>query len=335
MDPLTHALTSYALVRAALPKPARSTTLLVVAAGVAPDVDTLSELVGNSAALRFSGVVTHSIFGACVVALLSALCFHAWQRRRAPTDHSFASTLGLVMLSVALHVLLDLTTCRGVALLWPLRSERTAWNFTLMLDPILLSVLLLTLLLPGLFRMISEEIGARTEGRAGRRWAMAALAFVALFSGARAFLHQRAETLVGASRYHDRAVLHSRGFADSANPFQWLGVAETEASIEEVEVPVGTGAQFNPDRSRTYYKPEASPTLEIARKAPGAAEFLALAKFPSASVERTADGFRVEFRDIGFSALRNLRGYYFVEVDLDTQSRVVRDELGYARERRR
>jgi membrane-bound metal-dependent hydrolase YbcI (DUF457 family) len=333
MDPLTHALTSYALARAALPKPARGATLLVVVAGLAPDLDMLSNLAGPSAALRLGGAVTHSFLGAGAVTLLLAICFRAWQRKRPSDGGSFLSALGLASLGVAAHVLLDLTNSNGVALLWPFRTARTAWNFNLLLDPILLGMLLFTLLLPGLFRMVNEEIGARTEGRAGRGWSMVALAFLALFCASRFFLQQRAVILLGANLYHDRAPLHAGAFPDSANPFHWLGAVETEVSIEEVEVRVGPGAEFNPDRSRTYYKPEASPALDAARAAPVAARFLTLARFPSASITRTADGFRVDFRDIGLSSLRNLRGYYFAQVELDAQARVLREELEYERER--
>jgi membrane-bound metal-dependent hydrolase YbcI (DUF457 family) len=335
MDPLTHALTSYALVRAVSPRPAKGIALLVVAAGVAPDLDVLSNLAGPSAGLWFGGAVTHSVLGAAALAALLAFSFRAWERKRPGDGHSFLSAFGWATLGAAVHLLLDLTNSYGLALLWPFRMTRTAWNFTLLLDPILLSVLLFTLLLPGLFRLISEEIGAHTEGRAGRGWATAALAFLAVFCAARFFLHERAVTLLGASRYHDRAPLHTGAFPDSANPFHWLGVVETDVSIEEVEVPVSPGAEFNPDRSRTYYKPEASPALDAARSAPAAARFLALARFPSASIERTAEGFSVTFRDVGFSPLRDGRGYYFAGVDLDPQGRVVQEELGYRRERLR
>lgn len=332
MDPLTHALTSYALVRTALPRPAKGTILLVVVAGVAPDLDTLSEFGGASWELRWGGAATHSLLGATALAVLLAIGFRGWQRKGRGGGGAFLPALGLALLGVAAHVLLDLTTSRGVALLWPLRGGRTAWNFTLLLDPLLLTVLLLTLLLPGLFRLISDEIGARTEGRTARGWAMAALAFLALFCAARFFLHERAETLLGAGRYHERGPLHAGAFPDSANPFHWLGVVETEASIEELQVSAGPGADFNPDRSRSYFKPEASAALDAAREAPGAAQLLGVASFPSASVEHTADGFRVEFRDIGFSCARNMRGYYFAEVELDGQARVVREQIGYTRE---
>jgi hypothetical protein len=190
-------------------------------------------------------------------------------------------------------------------------------------------------LLPVLFRLVGEEIGARQGGRAGRAWSIAALVFLALFCAARFLLHERAASLLAANQYHGRAPLHSGAFPDSANPFHWLGAVETDASIEEIEVPLGPGADFNPDRSRTYYKPEASPALDAARQSPAAARFLGLARFPSASIDRTAEGFHVEFREIGFSPLRDVRGYYYAEVELDGQARVLREEIGYMRTRRR
>jgi membrane-bound metal-dependent hydrolase YbcI (DUF457 family) len=335
MDPLTHALTSYALARAVLPKPARTTILLVVVAGVAPDLDALGHLAGPSTGLRLGGALTHSLLGAGTLAVALAVFYSVWKRKRGSEGRPLLEALGLVTLGITSHLLFDVASSYGVALLWPFRSERTAWSFMLPLDPILLGVLLFTLLLPGLFRLVSEEIGARTERRVGRWWAVAAVAALALLGSVRFFLHERALTLLGASRYHERAPLHVGAFADSTSPFHWLGVVETEASIEEVEVPMSSGAEFNPQRSRTYFKPDASPVLDAARQAPTAAQFLALARFPNASVERTAEGWRVELRDVGFSPLHDTRGYYFAEVELDAQARVVREELAYTRQRSR
>ena len=335
MDPLTHALTSYALARALAPAAPNRTTLLVVAAGIAPDLDLLANLAGPSAGMRFGGAVTHSALGATVLAAVIAFSFCAWERKQPGDRHSYLAGFGFAALGIGSHLLLDLTNSFGLALLWPFSPERTAWSLTPLLDPILLSVLLLALLLPGLFRLITDEIGARSGKRAGRGWAIAALVFLAFYCGARFLLHTRAVTLLGSSQFHGRAALHVGAFADSANPFHWLGVVETEASIEEVEVPLGPGTAFNPDRSRTYFKPEASPALDAAHGAPEAMRFLALARFPCASIERTGDGWRVQFRDIGFSPLRDARGYLFAAVELDGQARVIREELGHAEERAR
>ena len=335
MDPLTHALTSYALAQAVASKPTTRTTLLVVFAGVAPDLDVLSNFAGASAGLRFGGTVTHSLLGATALAALLASLFNAWERKRAGERHSLLFAFRLAALGIAAHLLLDLTNSYGLALLWPFSSARIAGNFTLLLDPILLAVLLLALLIPGLFRLVSEEVGARPGGRAKRGWSIAALVFVALFCAARFLLRERAVSLLGANQYHGRAPLHTGAFPDSTNPFHWLGVVETEASIEELEVTLGASADFNPGRSRTFYKPEASLALDTARQSPAAAQFLALARFPSASIDRTADGFRVDFREVGFSPLRDLRGFYYAEVELDAQARVLREELGYMRSRLR
>ena len=335
MDPVTHGLTSYALARAVLSKPAKATILLVVVAGVAPDLDTLTSLAGLSSRLRYSGSVTHSYLGAGILAAVLGCAFWGWQRRRAGAACSFRFALGLAALGVASHVLLDLTTSYGIALRWPFRQVITAWNFMLALDPLLLCILLMALLLPGLFRLVSDEIGAQKNDNVGRGWAIGALIFLALFAAGRFVLHANAETLLRASQFHRRAPLGVAAFADSANPFHWMGVVETEASIEEIEVASGSGAGFDPDRSRTYFKPDASPALEAARKAPGAANFLELARFPVASVQATADGSRITFRDIGYSRLRDGSGYVFAEVELDAQGSVLREELSYARERRR
>ena len=335
MDPVTHGLTAYALARAVLSKPAKATILLVVVAGVAPDLDTLTSLAGLSFRLRYSGSVTHSYFGAGILVAVLACAFWGWQRRRAGVSYSFLSALGLAALGVASHVLLDLTTSYGIALRWPFSEVTTAWNFMLTLDPLLLGILLVALLLPGLFRLVSDEIGAQKNDNVGRGWSMGALLFLTLFAAGRFVLHANAETLLRASQFHRRTPREVAAFADSANPFHWLGAAETELSIEEIEVASGSGAGFDPDRSRTYFKPDASPALDAARTAPGAATFLELARFPLASVQATVDGSRITFRDIGYSRLRDVSGYVFAEVQLDAQGRVLREELSYARQRGR
>jgi inner membrane protein len=307
----------------------------VVAAGVAPDVDTLASLGGLSARLRYSGTVTHSILGAGILAALLACGYWLWQRWRAGDRASFLHALSLAALGAASHVLLDLTTTYGIALRWPFSEDVTAWNFMLLLDPLLLTVLLIALLLPGLFRLVSEEIGAKKKDGIGRGWASGALIFLALFCTARYLLHANAERILRANQYHQRGPLQAAAFADSANPFRWLGVVETEGSIEEVETAIAGGAKFDPDRSRTFYKPEASPALETARRAPTAARFLGFARFPLAVVEPTASGSRITLRDVGYSRLRNASGFVFAAVELDAQGRVVREELRFNSERAR
>ncbi len=332
MELITHALASYALARAVVAKPPPRVTLLIVAAGLAPELDWFSRLGGPAASLRAYRTITHSLASAAALALVLALAFWLLERRRSEPRVCFLRALGLSALAISAHLLLDLTNSYGLALLWPFRATRFAWDLAEALDPLVLVTLLVGVLLPALFALITEEIGARRSERSGRGWAIAALVLVAGYGAVRFVFRERATTLLFAAQFHERTAIHAGAFPVSAFPFTWHGVVETDSTLEEVYVSVGPGAYFNPDRSLTHFKPEASSVLDAARKARTALAFLALARFPMVSVERTLDGYRAEFREIGYSPLRDRAGGYAAVIELDEQSRVTREELAYIKE---
>src|SRR5947208_6006431 len=75
MDPLTHALASYSLQRAAFPRLSRGATIAIVLAGVVADVDLLSIYFGPSAYLAFTHTYFHSILAALAFTLVATLPF--------------------------------------------------------------------------------------------------------------------------------------------------------------------------------------------------------------------------------------------------------------------
>jgi membrane-bound metal-dependent hydrolase YbcI (DUF457 family) len=64
MDPLTHALASYTLKRAAFSRAPRSTTIAMLLAGTIADIDVLSKFAGPSAFLTFYRTYCHSLLAA-------------------------------------------------------------------------------------------------------------------------------------------------------------------------------------------------------------------------------------------------------------------------------
>src|SRR5208283_40525 len=103
--------------------------------------------------------------------------------------------------------------------------------------------------------------------------------------------------LLLSSEYHGREPLAAGAFPSLTNPLDWRGVVSTDNTMEEVAVPLGPRADFNPDRSLTHYKPEESPALDVAQKTPAVQRFLKYAEFPLASLVRREDGYRFELRD--------------------------------------
>jgi inner membrane protein len=228
----------------------------------------------------------------------------------------------------ATHIALDLCNTYGVQLLWPFKSRWFAWDIAPGFDPWILCILLAGILLPHLFRLVSEEIGERKGSPVGRSAAIITLALVAAYLGARADLHSRAITLLLSRDYHGRSPLAAGAFPTTFAPWQWRGVVSTDNTIEEADVRLGS--DFDPGGSVTHYKPEDSPVLEAGETTPVARRFLAYAQFPLASVTRAEDAYRFEARDLRFTAGSTSPANIIVRVDMDGSLRVTRQELRFA-----
>jgi len=100
VDPLTHALATYTLQRAAFPRLSRTATITVVLAGVIADADLLSTYFGPSAYLAFDRTYFHSLPAALVFALLATLPFFFLRPKssESPVSHTaiFAAALAAV-----------------------------------------------------------------------------------------------------------------------------------------------------------------------------------------------------------------------------------------------
>lgn len=311
-------------------------TWLLLTGGIVPDLDYASYLGGPAVFLGLHRSALHSIPGAVVTSCALAAVFRvldkkwpAAESRKTRRDLRFSSALALGALGVAMHDLLDLASGEGVHLLWPLRTTWSRWSLVEWSDPWVLMVLIGGLLIPQLFRLVNEEVGARRKRESGSGAALATLLILAAYLGARAYLHGRAVDLLVSSEYHGREPLAAGAFP-SSNPFDWRGVVSTDNTLEEINVRLVTGSDFNPDRSLTRYKPARSPELEISEKTPEAQRFLGYAEFPFASAARREDGYRVELRDLRFSAQDTGPENIVVRVELNSSLQITSQGLRYA-----
>ncbi|MBI1750421.1 MAG: metal-dependent hydrolase [Acidobacteria bacterium] len=325
MEPLTHGLTSLALGRAGLNKVTRMATPMLLVAGYAPDVDWITYFMGAPAMFHYRRAITHSLAGAAALAAIVAASFW-WCGRKHPTAPvRFGRALAVCGVGAGSHLLLDLPNRYGLRLLWPFRDTWLAWDIIETVDPWMLVALLLGLLLPALFRLVSEEIGARPERRGPQRGAIVALALVTAYATGRFVLHDRAVQVLYGRLYHGAAPLAVEAFPSHVSPFAWRGIVETENTIEEVDVRIGPGSHFDPDRGVTNYKPEPSPMLENAKRTRTVGQFLKFARFPMARVTRLREGYRVELRDLRFSNDSTRWGGYIAVVEMDGEMRVLKE----------
>ena len=322
----------------------------VVLAGTIADFDLLSVLFGPGTYLSARCVFTHSILGTVVV-IVSAVGAARWlqmkrrpprnpirdaenalQKAAATKDAGIATLLIAATLAAVLHVLMDLATSAGVALLWPWRETRFAWDWLADVDPWILALLLAGILLPELFGLVGSEIGAKDTAPRGRNGAVAAIVLVLIYVGARATLHGNAVAQLDAHTYRGESPRRLAAFADPVSLVTWHGVVETDTRICTVTVPASESARFDPESGLCVHKPEDSPALTSAEQTEATKKFLQTARFPKASVGATEDGTEVAIRDARNSAENETRFAVAVRVLLDQKGRVTSQEILWASE---
>jgi hypothetical protein len=261
--------------------------------------------------------------------MIVAAAFWRLADRKGVAPLSFYRAVGLCVIGAGAHLLLDLGNPAGAQLLWPFQAKWIAWDLLRELDPWILFVLLAGLLLPGLFHLISEEIGERRKGKGAHRGAIAAVIIVILYIGARGVYHSRAVDLLLSRDYHGAVPEAAGVFPLSASPLNWRGVIVTANTFEEIEVSFAPGSYFDPDRSLTHYKPETSPALEAAQSASVVTRFMGSDQFPLASLDRVEDGYHFELRDLRFAPGPGSLPQVIAVVDLNASLRVIHEELKY------
>ena len=329
MDPLTHALASYTLKRAAFPRVPRSATIAILIAGTIADVDMLSRFAGPSAFLAFYRTYFHSLLAAIVLSLVVTLLVYLRQRAQTENPLSPLRLFAAALAAYILHLLMDLCQSAGVELLWPFSPRRFALDWLPHLDLWLLGILLAGILLPSLSRLVTEEIGAKSKGPRGRVGASLALATMILYVVLRLLLHGSALATLESRSYRGESPRKTAAFPESGSPFHWLGIVETVSALHDVEIDVSPGASFDPDSAITSYKPEPSPALDAARDTAAARRFLQVARFPKATVEKTPDGFHIILRAFPNSSDANSSLRVHAIIDTDPSGKILSQELAW------
>src|SRR5216683_4054487 len=329
MDLLTHALASYSLKRVAFPRLRRSATIAMIIAGTIADIDSLSRFAGPSAFLTFYRTHCHSLLAALFFSLLVTLPFLL--RKREPTGSQTSPALIFLaaLAAAVLHLLMDVCQSAGVELLWPFSARRFALDWVAQADLWILGILLAGILLPGLSRLVTEEIGAKSKGPRGKVGASLALAVMILYVVLRLVLHGNALAAMESRTYRGESPRKVAAFAESGSPFRWHGIVETERALHDVEIEVGPAASFDPDSAVTSYKPEPSPALDAARDTPAARRFLQAARFPKATIEKTPEGFHIILRDFPYSRDASSGSRVQALIDTDSSGKILSQELAW------
>ena len=340
MEPITHLLTGACLGRAGLNRRTALATATLTLAAEAPDIDVFGNLRGPVFGFAHHRGFTHSLLGVPIVAVLVVgVIYLVWHLRgHKIKDSALPPRWGVLFLYACLagftHILLDFTNAYGVRPFWSFSERWYSWNIVSIVEPIILGLLLLGLLLPGLFSLINEEIGARRKGPQGRLAAIVALLSVVLVWGIRDYEHRRAINALEARLYEGADPMRVSAYAMWGNPFRWHGVVETQNFFASMLVDSSVPDVDPEGHMRIRYKPEETPVTLAAKRSYLGRVYLDWAEYPITETEQLPRGYIVRFRDLRFDdPERERRAPLAAGVELDQNLNVVAEIFGWRRGR--
>ncbi len=201
------------------------------------------------------------------------------------------------------HILLDYTTAYGIRMFAPFNWRWYSWDIVFIVEPLILLALIAGLVLPALFGLINQEIGARSKGPRGRAGAIFALVCLVLVWGVRDYQHRRALNAMGALLYQGAVPVKMGAYPYWVNPFRWHGVVETENFFQTVPVNSLTPEVDAQGEAHTYFKPEVTPATQAAKASYFGRVYLDWAVFPLTQTEQLQGAFKgylVRFQDLRF-----------------------------------
>jgi inner membrane protein len=319
MEPVTHFLTGACLGRSGFNRKTAYATLAMVLAAEAPDIDLLWGFRGPVAELQHHRGLTHTLLFAPAMALLVTgvvWLVHRLRRKQPILAPRWTLIWFFALLADLSHLLLDYTNNYGVRPFLPFNDRWHAWSIVFIFDPWIFLALLLALVMPWLLGLVDREIGVRRQPFRGRAWAIAALSFVVIWWGLRAYEHSRAIDLVQAGNYTQQPLLRVAAEPAMWNPFAWRVLMETPDTYQTARVDSLTGEVTTSDYDDVIYKPKVTEAVAAADRTYLGWVYLDWSKWPviedRGAVEAPGAGFApdadwhtVEFQDLRFGYAPN------------------------------
>jgi len=252
---------------------------------------------------------------------------------------------GYACLAGLSHLLLDFTNNYGVRPFWPFSERWYSWDLVFIVEPVLLVVLTLGLILPALFSLINEEIGARSKRPhtqpSGRLAATIALLAVFVCWGLRDYEHRRAVAALQSRNYQGADAIRVSAYPYWVNPFRWYGVVETPTFFAAMDVD-SLSPEVDPEaQMQIHYKPEETPITLAAKKTYLGRVYLSWAQYPVTEteqlekdlandpVESARAAYVVRFRDLRYDYPgRDARAMLGATVFLTRDLQVVEERFG-------
>lgn len=340
LEPVTHFLTGACLGRSWFNRKTALATATMTLAAEAPDLDIFALSKGRVFYFAHHRGFTHSFVGLILVsAAVVGFMYLIWRLRgRKVKDPNLPPRWGLLFLFAYIaglsHLLLDFTNSYGIRPFWPFSEHWYSWDIVDIFEPTLFILLLGGLILPALFRLVNEEIGAKRKGPYGRTAAILALAGVVLVWAVRDYEHRRAVNAMEARLYRDADAVRVSAFPYEWDPFRWYGVVETQNFFATMHVDSST-PEVDPDaRMRIYSKRPETPATLAAKKSYLGRVYLDWAQYPivrSEPLEPPQQGYVVHFEDLRYAYPERSGAALGASETLDKDLKVIRAGFGFGR----
>ncbi len=321
MDNLTHSLVGVMMARAGLSRGVKGTTLMLLLAANAPDVDTYSFFTNTLNYLEVHRGYTHALALAPLIAVLPVAIVRGYQRMR-PTFYDWF----VCLLAVLSHLLLDWTNVYGVRMLLPFSDRWLHLDITNVIDPVIWLILLAALAFPALVRLITSEIGGRVPGPA-RGWAYFALFTLLAYEGVRLTAHDRVVGQLDARLYMGEPASAVYAFPETLGFLRWRGVVYGDGFV--YEAPVDLTTRFDLSDGTFDYQPHDAPALDAAKMTHVFQVFEAFDQAPCWRLNPLVDQVRVELFDLRFGSLR--RPAFIATALVEPDGRVVDANFSFGR----
>jgi inner membrane protein len=345
LEPVTHFLFGATMGRAGLNRKTALATATLTLAAEAPDLDVFSRFGGSAFGLNHHRGFTHSFLGVpLVAAVVVGFIYLLWRLLgRRTRNPNLPPRWGLLFAYACLaglsHILLDFTNNYGVRPFWPFSERWISWDIIFIVDPVILVVLTLGLILPALFSLINEEIGARSKAAMpkGRLAASLALLTVVAYWGLRDYEHRRAVAALQSRSYEGADAIRVSAYPFWVNPFRWHGVVETAAFFATMDVD-SLSPEVDPEsQMQIRYKPEETSVTLAAKKTYLGRVYLSWAQYPVTETEKLENdpvenghaAYVVRFRDLRYDYPgRNARATLGAVVFLTRDLQVLEEHFG-------
>jgi inner membrane protein len=338
LEPITHFLTGACLGRAGLNRKTGLATATATLAAEAPDIDVLGRFKDPVFGFAHHRGFTHSFLGLILTSgVVVGLMYVFWLLRGRRTNNpELPPNWGLLFVFAYLagltHILLDFTNNYGVRPFWPFSGKWYSWDIVFIVEPAILIAMSLGLLLPVLFSLVNQEIGARPKGPQGSLAATLALISVVALWATRDYEHRRAVNALEARLYQGADPIRASAYPYWWNPFRWYGVVETRDFYASTQVG-SLAPEVDPEGTLTVrYKPEETPVTLAAKNSYLGRVYLDWAKYPITEVEPLTGertGYIVRFEDLRYAYPEmNGRSMLSATVELDQNLNIVSETWG-------